>query len=58
VLAGVSFAAPRGKFDIEFRQSSLSFVDKNGALAATCPISNISVSIAARLSGRARFPMG
>ena len=33
--------APRGKFDVEFRQSSLSFVDKNGALAAVCPIANI-----------------
>ena len=42
--AGVSFLAPRGKFDIEFRESSLSFVDKNGALAAICPVSNIAVS--------------
>jgi hypothetical protein len=44
--AGVSFLAPRGKFDVEFRQSSLSFIDKNGALVASCPIANIEVGLA------------
>ena len=43
---GVSFLAPRGKFDVEFRQSSLSFIDKNGALVASCPIANIAVCLA------------
>ena len=43
---GVSFLAPRGKFDVEFRQSSLSFIDKNGALVASCPIANIAVGLA------------
>lgn len=44
--AGVSFLAPRGKFDVEFRQSSLSFIDKNGALVASCPVANIAVGLA------------
>lgn len=42
----MSFQAPRGKFDVEFRQSSLSFIDKNGAVAASCPIANIAVGLA------------
>lgn len=43
--AGVSFLAPRGKFDVEFRQSSLSFIDKIGTLVACCPIANIAVGL-------------
>ena len=42
-MLGVSFLSPRGKFDVEFRQSSLSFIDKNGALAAACPVANFAM---------------